>query len=73
MVMTFGEYLESDETIEVQDSGREKAKRWLQANFRKKLRRIAMLVNFTDQDSRVFGIVKDDINDIFEAAKDKQW
>lgn len=71
--MTFGEYLESDETIEVQDSGREKAKRWLQGNFRKKLLRIATLVNFIDQDSRAFGIVKDDINDIFEAAKDKQW
>ena len=71
--MTFGEYLESDETIEVQESRREKAKRWLQANFRKKLLRIAALVNFIDQDSRVFGIVKDDLNDIFEAAKNKRW
>ena len=71
--MTFGEYLESDKTIEVQESPREKAKRWLQANFRNKLRRIALLVNFIDQDSRSFGIVKDDLNDIFEAAKRKQW
>lgn len=71
--MTFGEYLESDKTIEVQESPREKAKRWLRANFRKKLSRIAMLVNFTDQDSRIFDIVKEDLNDILEAAKDKQW
>ena len=71
--MTFGEYLDSEKTIEVQESRREKAKRWLRANFRKKLLRIATLVNFTDQDSRVFGIVKDDLNDIFEAAKDKRW
>ena len=71
--MTFGEYLDSEKTIEVQESPREKAKRWLRANFRKKLRRIAVLVSFTDQDSRAFGIVRDDLNDIFEAAKDKQW
>ena len=71
--MTFGEYLESDKTIEVQESRREKAKRWLQTNFRKKLRRIETLASFIDQDSRAFGIVKDDLNDIFEAAKDKRW
>lgn len=71
--MTFGEYLDSEKTIEVQESRREKVKRWLQANFRKKLRRIATLVNFIDQDSRAFGIVKEDLNDIFEAAKNKRW
>jgi len=70
--MTFGEYLESDDKIEVQKSERQKIKRWLRVNFRKKLFRIGALVNFIDQDSRAFGIVKDDLNDIFEAAKDKR-
>jgi hypothetical protein len=73
IIMTFGEYLESEKTIEYKESRQEKIKRWLKIKFRKKLFRIGALVNFIDQDLRAFGIVKDDLNDIFEAAKDQQW
>lgn len=70
--MNFGEYLESGDTIEVQESQREKVRRWLRTNFREEVHEIAVLSSFVE-DERISEAVEDKVDHILQNASVVEW